>query len=91
MRKYEVTCCDDGECQVIGSFRDEAKAKKRAAKEAKRRAKRHMKDKIPTGRVHAEVRGVDKGVYDPSPVYEVELGAGEPKPRRAPRRRSEEF
>jgi hypothetical protein len=87
MRKYEVTVCEDGVCQVLGAYRDEAKAKKKAAKEAKRRAKRHMKEKIPTGRVHAEVRGVDNGMYDTDATYELEVGGGAPKPRRAAKKR----
>jgi len=88
-KRYEVTVCSGpGECEVLGSFRDEEKAKKAAARAVKKRAKARRKDKVPVGGVHAEVRGVERGIYDSQPVYEAEERYGPPKPRSKPRRRA---
>ncbi len=86
-KRWSATLCDEGTCDDLGEFRDQAKAEARVAKEAKKRWRRHSKEKIPKGHIHGEVRGVEGGVYDSKPVYETEMNAGEPVPK-VKRRRS---
>jgi hypothetical protein len=86
-KRFEVSVCDSGQCEVVGSFRDLEKAKKRAAKEVKRRSRAKLKEQTPETHVHAEVRGVEGGMYDTQASYEVEVAAGAPKARGRSRRR----
>lgn len=86
-KHYEATGCDSGTCDVIAKGRDPDKVKRKAARWFKKQQKKHGKENVPSGNVHVEVRGVERGVYDTEATWEEEWNAGAPKARGRSRRR----